>query len=115
MSTIDLKVLRERQPMFVQMSDGTIQNKYTIKVMNKTDRALNLRLTAEGPEGLTVSGGSEGGFVAEYGKVNPLTIFVRAPRASLGEEMAPITFRIDSPEDPTMVAEYQSTFAGPRR
>ena len=114
MSTIDLKVLRERQPMYVQMSDGTIQNKYTIKVMNKTDRNLNLTLSAEGPEGLTLSGVDDDGFVAEYGKVNPLTVFVRAPRGSLAEEMNPITFRIVSSDDPTMTADYKSAFAGPR-
>ena len=115
MSTIDLKVLRERQPMYVQMSDGTIRNKYTIKVMNKTDRALTLQLTAEGPEGVTFSGVDAEGFVAEYGKVNPLTIFVHAPRSSLEEEMNPITFHIASPDEPAMRAEYQSTFAGPKR
>ncbi|GAB6039722.1 cytochrome c oxidase accessory protein CcoG [Endothiovibrio diazotrophicus] len=115
MSTIDMKVLRERQPMFVQMSDGTIQNKYTIKVMNKTDRDLHLHLTAEGPKGLKLIGAEEGGFVAENGRVNPFTVFVRVPQENLDEEMTPLTFHVDSKEDPAMKADYESSFAAPRR
>jgi cytochrome c oxidase accessory protein FixG len=33
---IEIKVLHARQPLYVLQSDGSIQNKYTIKVLNKT-------------------------------------------------------------------------------
>lgn len=37
---IDLKVLHDRQPLFVKLSDGSIRNKYEIKIMNKTSKNM---------------------------------------------------------------------------
>lgn len=47
-TTLDLNVVRDRQPNFVRMSDGSVQNGYTIKVMNKATEARTLMLSAEG-------------------------------------------------------------------
>ncbi|MBV8535675.1 MAG: cytochrome c oxidase accessory protein CcoG, partial [Alphaproteobacteria bacterium] len=35
-STLDLTVLHDRAPLFVMLSDGSIRNGYTIKIVNKT-------------------------------------------------------------------------------
>jgi len=43
-----LRVAPERQPLFVRMSDGSIQNKYTFKVLNKTDKDVYVKISAEG-------------------------------------------------------------------
>jgi cytochrome c oxidase accessory protein FixG len=51
-AAFDLSVSQVRQPMYVQLSDGRIQNSYEIKVNNKTDKTLTLRFAAEAlPEG----------------------------------------------------------------
>lgn len=48
----DLTVAQVRQPLFVQLSDGRIQNRYEIKINNKTDAPLTLRFSAAGlPDG----------------------------------------------------------------
>lgn len=47
-STLDLNVVRDRQPNFVRLSDGSIQNGYTIKVLNKATETRTLTLSAEG-------------------------------------------------------------------
>jgi polyferredoxin len=44
----DLSVAQVREPIFVRLSDGRIQNSYEIKVNNKTNRTLTLRFRAEG-------------------------------------------------------------------
>lgn len=44
----DISVSQVRQPIFVQLSDGRIQNSYEIKVNNKTNRTLVLKFSAEG-------------------------------------------------------------------
>ena len=114
MSTIDLKVLRERQPMYVQLGDGTIQNKYTIKVMNKTDAELSLALTASGPEGMELVG-VDGEFVAHHGQINAITVFVRVPPGAVEREMTPIEFQVRSRQNPALAADYESMFAAPPR
>jgi cytochrome c oxidase accessory protein FixG len=47
-TTLDLNVVRDRQPNFVRLSDGSIQNGYTIKVLNKSTETRTLTLSAEG-------------------------------------------------------------------
>lgn len=47
----DLTIHQERQPIFVQLSDGRIQNSYEIKVNNKTGSSLPLRFELRGLPG----------------------------------------------------------------
>ena len=46
-SDLELNVRQIRQPLSVQLSDGRIQNRYEIKVNNKTSRPMRYRLTME--------------------------------------------------------------------
>ncbi len=51
-AAFDLTVAQVRQPMFVQLSDGRIQNSYEIKINNKTNQTLMLHFSAHGlPDG----------------------------------------------------------------
>ncbi len=53
--TIDLNVLRDRNPLFVQLSDGSLRNGYTIKVINKEHVPQVFRVSLEGITGATLS------------------------------------------------------------
>lgn len=112
-SGIELKVLHDRQPLFVLQSDGSIQNRYEIKVLNKTNRDIHVELVAEGPAGLKLKG-AENGFLAPSGNITARTVFVKVPRQSLMQERIPILFRVSSREQPDLASEYESMFFGPR-
>lgn len=45
-SVLELNIIHDRNPLFVQLSDGHVRNSYTIKILNKThdDRAYNLSI-----------------------------------------------------------------------
>lgn len=45
--TLDLNVLRDRQPNYVTLSDGSIRNGYTIKILNKATEPRQLRLKSD--------------------------------------------------------------------
>jgi polyferredoxin len=112
---VELKVLHERQPLFVQLSDGSIQNKYTLKVLNKTDQDLEVYVSASGPEGLLVVD-TDKPIQAHRGKVTPRTVLVRVPRQSLGQESEPVLFRVATADgNPATVGERESMFIGPGR
>ncbi|MGF1462308.1 MAG: cytochrome c oxidase accessory protein CcoG [Maricaulaceae bacterium] len=49
-------VLRDRNPPFVALSDGSVRNGYTLKLLNKTAERREFLITAEGPEGLDLRG-----------------------------------------------------------
>lgn len=48
---MDMHVLKMRQPLYVTLSSGEIQNSYEVKVNNKTNREVTVRLEVHGLEG----------------------------------------------------------------
>jgi cytochrome c oxidase accessory protein FixG len=114
LGSMTLRVLPERQPLFVIMSDGSIQNKYEFKVLNKTDNDLHVTVSAEGGIPGQVIIGSEQPPLTNHGRGTSFTIFVKAPAANIKQEVTPIEFRVQSVEDPAVTAEYDSKFNAPK-
>jgi cytochrome c oxidase accessory protein FixG len=115
LGSMTLRVIPERQPLFVMMSDGSIQNKYDFKVLNKTDKDLHVKVSAEGGVPGQVISGAENPPLTHHGRGTSFTIFVKAPGSSVKDEVTPIEFRVEAVEDPSVSAEYHSKFNGPKR
>jgi len=115
LGSLTLKVLPERQPLFVSMSDGSIQNKYDFKVVNKTDKDVYVKVSAEGGIADQVLIGAETPILTNHGRGTSFTIFVKAPGANVKKEITKIQFRVENAEDPTVFAEYNTKFNGPKR
>lgn len=113
--SVELKVMPERQPLYVAMSDGSIQNKYDFKVLNKTGKDIHVTVTAKGGVTGQVIVGAEKPLLARHGRSTSFTLFVRAPGENIEREATPIEFRIQDTADPRIVAEYGSKFNGPKR
>jgi cytochrome c oxidase accessory protein FixG len=112
---VTVTIRPERQPMFVQMSDGSIQNKYELKVLNKTDRDQQFEITvSEGVKGQVLIG-TEQALTIPKQKSRILTVFVRAPIKSIGLEASPITFRVRSIDQPEITVERQTKFNAPKQ
>ncbi|MEH6631854.1 MAG: cytochrome c oxidase accessory protein CcoG [Halopseudomonas aestusnigri] len=47
-SPLDLNVLRDRNPLFVKLSDGSIRNGYTVKILNKERELRQFLVTVTG-------------------------------------------------------------------
>ena len=114
LGSMTLKVIPERQPLFVSLSDGSIQNKYTFKVLNKTDKDLFVTVTAEGGVKDQVILGAEKPLLTHHGRGTSFTIFVKARRENIKREVTPIEFRVQSVEDPLIAAEYKTRFNCPK-
>lgn len=114
LGTIELTVTHERQPVFVRQSDGSIQNKYYVKVLNKTDEDMAVTISAAGLEGMTLVGAEEP-MTAKPGTVTTRTVFVRLPPAKQGERVMPFVFTVHAADDPDISASYESMFVGPGR
>ncbi|MBL1322024.1 MAG: cytochrome c oxidase accessory protein CcoG [Methylophaga sp.] len=111
LSPTEFKVVHERQPLFVQLSDGSIQNKYTVKILNKTKETITVNFNIEGIEGATLHGLTE--MIVEPGKVIPVTALVRVPEKYMISDLSPIVFKgivVDS----DITVEYKSMFMGPK-
>jgi polyferredoxin len=108
-------VLHERQPLYVLMSDGSIQNKYEFKVLNKTDRDFQVKVVAEGGIPGQAIVGLDGNPSVRHGRSNSFTVFVRAPSAGIKSDVTPITFRITNVDDANVSVSYTSQFYAPKR
>jgi cytochrome c oxidase accessory protein FixG len=115
LGALTLRVAPERQPLYVSMSDGSIQNKYTFKVLNKTDKDLSVIVKTEGGIKGQVLIGSETPKLVTHGKATSFTVFVKAPAENIHKEVTRIEFRVENSEDPAMAAEYTTMFNAPKQ
>jgi cytochrome c oxidase accessory protein FixG len=93
MQSMELKVIHARQPLFVIQSDGSIQNRYTLKILNKLteDIKVTVATNKNSFKGLIIIGADKE-IVAVHGTVTPVTIFIKLPRKNMTEKSQPITF-----------------------
>jgi len=121
-STLEVNLLRDRNPLFVTLSDGTIRNGYTFKIINRARANRDFVLTIGGLEGATLAvlGGSAGSGAAilstEPDKVETFRVFITAPRKSLTGESTDIEFVLE--EDAVNGGEdisQHTVFLGPRQ
>ncbi len=111
LSPTEFKVVHERQPLFVRLSDGAIQNKYTIKVLNKTKSPITINFHVEGLEGAILHGLTT--MTVEPGEVIPVTALVRVPEDKLPTELVPIIF-MGTVKNSDLTVKYKSMFMGPK-
>jgi len=92
---LDLAVGHDRNPLWVQLSDGAVRNAYTIKIRNMESRARPVALTLEGLPGAAMwdsltddhRAARALGFVIAPDQVDTHRIYVRAP-ATGGQDFA---------------------------
>jgi len=113
---VELTVVHARQPLYMHMSDGSIQNKYTIKAVNKTEGDLPMHLSIESDiEGLVFAEGTQRDVVLKAEKLIPFNLFLRARQSSLSESNIPVTFVLQSMEKESLRVSYESVFVSPER
>jgi len=102
-ATLQVNVIRDRTPPFVRLSDGSIRNAFTVKIVNRDNktRALALSVASGVPVELSAIGEAfEGGVAAvaaEGDAVRSVRVFVTAPPKSSANATFPITVKILDP------------------
>jgi cytochrome c oxidase accessory protein FixG len=117
-ATVEVNVLRDRSPQFVMLSDGSIRNGYTVKILNKTRDAVSYRIRFDGVRGAALSL-SEGPSDAEAidvtvgpDTVGSFQMTVKAQRGALSDKIHTVTFSIVD-QAGRIVAQRSTVFAGP--
>ena len=117
-AVVEVNLLHDRNPLFVTLSDGSIRNGYTIKVLNKTHEARQYDLAIDGLDDATLSVmGEEGDGGAPVLSAKPDAVatyraHVTAPPGALEEQVQPLTFRLEDRASGA-VAEHETVFRGP--
>ncbi|MFG1306882.1 cytochrome c oxidase accessory protein CcoG [Xanthobacter autotrophicus] len=113
-STEGLAAIHDRNPLFVRLSDGSVRNAYTVRLINKLLEERTFILTADGVPGasLEVVGDNADGLTIGPDQTREVRVLVTtrdklAPQASL-----PITFRIRDKAS-GLTAAVNDHFIGP--
>jgi len=108
-TTLELNVLPDRNPLFVQLSDGGFRNGYTVKILNKRYDTRHFSIGVAGLDGASIK------IVGMESDANPvipvaadtlreLRVFVSVPKRAADQIAAgstPIVFQISDRQDAT--------------
>lgn len=111
-SELDMNVLHDRNPLFVQLSNGDIRNGYDLKILNKTHDEHIYSLSIKGLEDANIQIVGAGEMDADKITVAPdsvgqFKIYVSAPLEP--QEPIDITFHLDTMNS-DLTAEYETMF-----
>jgi cytochrome c oxidase accessory protein FixG len=101
--TMTVNVLRDRTPPFVLLSDGSVRNAYTVKIVNRENYTRDLRITVDGPDGMEIGAvgeKAEGNMVtvaAPGDVVRSVRIFVTLPKGAAHDASTPVTISVADP------------------
>ncbi|BBB23671.1 conserved hypothetical protein [Isorropodon fossajaponicum endosymbiont JTNG4] len=110
LAQMDLKVLHDRQPLFVQLSDGSIRNKYELKVMNKTDKVMPISISFSSKIGNLKSKKAFKVVMIPSGNVKSIYVYLSAFESDVGADND-VIFVVKS-EQATL--EYKTSFFTPK-
>lgn len=116
---LQVNVLADRNPQFVVLSDGSIRNGYTVKLLNMIPEPRMITVTLEGLPGAEMSvvgmeQPADGSFVveAEPDRATTLKVFVRQPREDVAGQTQHFTFTVED-KSGAESDRYEATFDAP--
>ena len=116
-SLLDVHVLRDRNPMWVRLHDGSVRDGYTLKIANRSFHDQTVRVSIEGLAGArlkTPGAPAQAGSIdvsLEADSIRSARIFVIAPPMAARAAITPVTFTLS--DGPVRVA-VKTTFASDR-
>jgi cytochrome c oxidase accessory protein FixG len=115
---IDINVLPDRNPLFVTLSDGSIRNGYTLKILNMLPEPRTFTVSLEGLPGaaLWLAGEAEDGVQSlavdvEPDRLREIKVFVRQPREAVRPGSTHFAFALT--EEGGETASEKTEFFGP--
>jgi cytochrome c oxidase accessory protein FixG len=110
---VDVDVIRDRNALYRMLDDGRVENVYSVKILNKTERPHRFAVTARGAGELTLEP-RVAQFDVGSGEVFPATVRVRRPAY---EPLGPqdIEFEVRALDDPRLAAATRARFLAPTK
>ncbi len=110
LASMDLKVLHDRLPLFIQLTDGSIRNKYEIKIMNKTHESILVNIDFKSKITNLTSQKQHRNINIPSGNVKSIYVYLKAFERDVGDHSG-VVFVVNSKDT---ALEYKSTFFTPR-
>ena len=108
---IELDVLRDRNTLFRTTANGTIENSYIIKTINKTAHPQTITLSVQGLDGIRITHGQR--YELQPGEVSEHIISLTAPPIKTATLLHPIEFTATADNKALQTASKNSRFMIP--
>jgi cytochrome c oxidase accessory protein FixG len=99
-SFLDINVLHDRNPVFVTLSDGSVRNAYTVRLLNKRNHERHIALGVEGLSlagveavGIETAAGGRPIFTVGPDQTREIRVLVTAPPEQIPQHSVSIVFR----------------------
>jgi len=109
---LELNVMRDRNALYRETSEGLVENIYTLKVINKDHKEHHYRLAVSGLEGLELVSDADD-FSVPSGDVRNIPIRVRVDPFYLQKPSNEVTFWISTRDEPNIEQTQTARFLGP--
>jgi cytochrome c oxidase accessory protein FixG len=106
-----LDVLRDRNRLFRSIGEDTIENSYTLKVLNKDERSHVWRVRVDGLPDAEIIG--KYSITVAGGDVVELPLRLRVPLGRLHDRKTDVRFTVEALDDTALRAQAISTFVAP--
>ena len=107
---VEVNAIRDRAPPYVTLSDGSVRNAYTIKIVNKANHVRDFLIHIEGPDALAFSAlgvaleGESVRLTVKGDEVRSLRVFITAPAESGLSGATPLTFVVEAEDGETAIS-----------
>lgn len=108
---MELSVLRDRQALYETTADGLIENRYVVKLANKTQSTHRYEVDIETP--VVLQGFSASPVTLEPGELLDLPLRLHARPEDVGGARMPLTVIVRQMDSDDSIAEVESSFFGP--
>ncbi|WP_299177432.1 cytochrome c oxidase accessory protein CcoG [uncultured Neptuniibacter sp.] len=108
---LEVDILRDRGQLYSELSNGQIENVYTLKLANKEQVDHQYRISVSGVEGLEYLG--EEIITIKSGELLDLPIRINVPARYIDKANNTILFRVQAVDNPSILIEEENRFIGP--
>jgi cytochrome c oxidase accessory protein FixG len=109
---LELDIIRDRNTLYRETSNGLTENVYTLKVVNMDENPHVYRLGAYGLEGLVLDA-DENPVKVGPGSVYTLTVRLRLDPVVLKQTSNEVYFTLEAEDNPELKVEDKARFVGP--
>ncbi len=109
---VRLDVLRDRNALYRELADGSVENVYQLKILNKDSERRAVRITIEGLPGARVRTAPATIELAPNSLLDVVTR-ISVDRAAAPRGRSDVIFRVESATGNAVHAEHEARFMGP--
>ena len=108
---LEVDIIKDRSSLYTTTLDGLIENVYSIKMLNMSQKDMTYKIQISGLEAIKLLGNST--VVVKAGEVVTIPVRLQVEASSLKFSSSVILFIAQAVEDPSIIAESESRFLGP--